>query len=141
VYEGTGPEARARTAIERAGLLFSKGQSRPAPGQDAAVRAIASELQTLNEAARVSGRRTRVEIIGHTDTDGTIAENGPLSEARAKAVHALLPLAALDAIDFVTSGVGSDAPLTQGTTEADKGRNRRASFRVTIGGTTGSQRP
>jgi outer membrane protein OmpA-like peptidoglycan-associated protein len=84
-----------------------------------------------------------VAITGHTDNDGSDSENGPLSNARATVVLSQTRSPALTAMAFTATGVGSTAPLTSGTTEADKQRNRRASFRVTLSDDSGqrSSRP
>ena len=47
-----------------------------------------NSAKVITEAARaaISGKSTRVEVIGHTDTSGSAAYNQKLSEARAKMV-------------------------------------------------------
>jgi OOP family OmpA-OmpF porin len=82
------------------------------------------------------GERARVEVVGHTDSDGSESSNGQLSRARADAVLAMLPTPLLDALDVSASGAGSSAPLVNGSTESEKQQNRRVSFRVTL-----SERP
>ena len=58
--------------------------------------------------------------------------NGSLSQARADALRRRSTRPLLDLLEFTTRGVGSRSPLTTGASEADKGRNRRASLRVTL---------
>jgi OOP family OmpA-OmpF porin len=131
-YAGTSAETRLKERIEAATLRFPRGQAGLAPGQEATLRSVADLLTELNEAVRVRGQRARVELIGHTDTDGTDVSNGPLSQARADALLALLRTPLLDALDLTATGAGSTSPLARGTAEQDKQQNRRVSFRVTL---------
>jgi OOP family OmpA-OmpF porin len=131
-YLGTSPEVQLKQRLEAASILFVRGQSRIVPGQEEAVRSVGNLLGELNQVLRVRGTRARVEIIGHTDTDGTDRENGPLSEARAERILGSLRSPLFDALDFTARGVGSSAPLTPGTSDAEKQSNRRASFRVVL---------
>ena len=133
-YAGTSAEARLKERIEAATVRFPRGQSRLAPGQEGTLRAVADLLVELNEAVRVRGQRARVEIVGHTDSDGTDVSNGPLSQARAEALLSMLRTPLLDSLDLATTGVGSASPLARGTSEQDKQQNRRASFRVILSG-------
>lgn len=135
-YSGDPPEARLQRRIEEIGVRFTRGQSHLGPGQAASVQNAAVLLNELNQTLRLRGQRARVEVVGHTDNDGTESANGPLSQARAEAVLALLPTPLLDAIDLSTTGVGATAPFTTGSTEDDKQQNRRVSFRVIL-----SERP
>jgi outer membrane protein OmpA-like peptidoglycan-associated protein len=82
-----------------------------------------------------------VEILGHTDNDGSDLANDPLSQARAAAVRAALGSPTLDAVSFSARGVGSTAPITAGATEPEKERNRRASLHVAISNQPTGNRP
>jgi OOP family OmpA-OmpF porin len=131
-YAGASAETRLKERIEAAALRFPRGQARLAPGQEGALRSVSDLLTELNEAVRVRGQRARVEIVGHTDSDGTEVANGPLSQARADALLAVLRSPLLDAVDLATTGAGSTSPLARGTGEQDKQQNRRVSFRVIL---------
>jgi outer membrane protein OmpA-like peptidoglycan-associated protein len=146
-YTGTPPDLQLKNRLQEMTLLFPKGQSRIAPGQVRTIRRIDAVLAALNDAVRAGNRRAAVELLGFTDTDGTDLENGPLSQARADAVLATLQTSTLDALDFTARGVGSAASrpagVTASTTEAEKERNRRVSFRVILpdGAAPGGRRP
>jgi outer membrane protein OmpA-like peptidoglycan-associated protein len=131
-YAGTAPDIRVRQALESIALLFPRGDARLVPDQDAAIRAAGAALTELNDLMRARGARATIELLGHTDADGTELENVPLSRRRAETVRALLPVSRLDALDLEVKGVASAAPLTAGDTEDDKRRNRRVAFRVTL---------
>lgn len=133
-YAGPSAEARLKERLEATTVRFPRGQAQIATGQENTIRAIADLLIELNEAVRVRGRRARVEIVGHTDSDGTDLANGPLSQARADALLSVIQSPLLDSLDLATTGAGSAAPLAQGTSEQQKQQNRRASLRVILGG-------
>ena len=111
-------------------LQFGRGTAELVPGQDAALRTMGDEVRQLDLLARQWGIRYRVIIAGHTDADGPEDRNLALSRARSAAVVNALPTAALTALVFDARGVGSSEPLTAGTTDADKQRNRRVAVRI-----------
>src|SRR5262245_59074352 len=142
-YAGQNPEARLKERLEAMTVQFPRGRSQVAADQADAVRAVAALLADLNDVLRARGRRAEVAVTGHTDNDGSDSENGPLSLARASTVLAGVRSPSFTALAFTADGLGSTAPLTPGTAEADKQRNRRASFTVTLGDDSGqrSSRP
>jgi OOP family OmpA-OmpF porin len=126
-------------AIESTSLLFPKGRAALVPGQTAAVDAVRSRIAYLDATARMAGARHGVQIVGHADTDGTEDQNAPLSRSRAEAVKALLGLEVFESLDVSIEGVGSNDPLTPGTTESEKRQNRRVSFRIDAGSLAGTR--
>jgi OOP family OmpA-OmpF porin len=142
-YAGTGPDVRLKEELESMTVQFPKGLSRVAPGQDQVLERVRASLRQLDDVVRARGQRARVEIVGHTDSDGSDIANEPLSLSRAETVRTLLGASQWDALEMAPRGVGSAVPLTGGTTEAEKGRNRRVSFRVVLGdeSSRGGQRP
>ena len=143
IYTGVAPGQRLKEQLESIAILFVRGQARFAAGQDRALREAEAACRELNDVVRARGARARIEIAGHTDADGTEVSNEPLSEARARAVGDMIGASRLDAMDVSIRGLGSASPLTSGTSEPDKQRNRRVSFRVTLpdAASPGSDRP
>jgi OOP family OmpA-OmpF porin len=131
-YTGIPPAVRLSEQLEALTVRFAKGQARIAPEQADSIRAAGDLLRELDEAVAHRGQRARVEILGHADADGTEIANEPLSQARADGVLHFLRTQRLDAVDLTARGLGTTAPLTRGTTEPDKQRNRRVSFRVLL---------
>lgn len=86
----------------------------------------------LDELARtlLSMGERRLEVIGHTDAQGSRASNVALSLARAQAVKSYLVNRGLVAERIATSGMGPDQPVADNTSEAGRARNRRIEFRV-----------
>jgi outer membrane protein OmpA-like peptidoglycan-associated protein len=134
VYTGTAPEARLKERLEAVVVRFPKGQSRFEPTQAAALADANAILTELDDTLNATGRRAQVEVVGHTDADGSDSVNGPLSQARADAVLKAVGTPARSALDLSAIGVGTTAPLAPGGDERDKERNRSVSFRVRIPG-------
>jgi len=88
--------------------------------------------QILDEMAKalltVKGRR--VEIIGHTDSDGLRTNNLALSQARANEVQRYLVAKGADAAMLTTTGMGPDRPVASNASSDGRARNRRIEFRV-----------
>jgi len=102
------------------------------PEQFTRVTGAAALIAQLSEALAVNGSTARIEVRGHTDSDGSELENGPLSQARADAVVRALSATAPDSITLAARGLGVEEPVTTGTSEAEKVLNRRVSLRVLL---------
>lgn len=74
--------------------------------------------------------QTRLEISGHTDSDGAEADNLALSDRRARAVVDFLTAAGIAADRLVAVGHGESRPLASNETDEGKAANRRIEFRV-----------
>ncbi len=72
----------------------------------------------------------KIEIGGHTDSDGTRARNLKLSQRRAEAVKAYLVKKGIAPERLVARGYGESRPLVKNDTPAHKQRNRRVEFHV-----------
>lgn len=72
----------------------------------------------------------RLEISGHTDSDGAEAFNLALSKQRAEAVLAYLSAAGVVSDRLEAIGFGESRPVGDNETEAGKAENRRIEFRV-----------
>ena len=131
-YAGLSAREQLTRRIEALTILFAKGRSELGAGQLAQVTSAATLISQLGEALTVAGQSARIEIRGHTDSDGSDVENGPLSQARADAVFRMLGAAAPDSIILAARGLGVDEPVTTGTSEPEKVLNRRVSLRVLL---------
>ncbi len=72
----------------------------------------------------------RIEIIGHTDADGSSSENLLLSEARAEAVALFLAEQGVDRKRMELKGMGATMPIASNETDYGKARNRRTEIVV-----------
>lgn len=69
-----------------------------------------------------------VEIGGHTDDDGTVAENQVLSQLRADSVKAYLESKGIDGDRMEAVGYGEERPKVANDSASGKAENRRIEF-------------
>ncbi len=72
----------------------------------------------------------RVEISGHTDTQGNYKYNKGLSKRRAAAVVDYLTKAGIDKSRLESRGASWDEPIATNETEAGRQKNRRVEFKI-----------
>ena len=70
----------------------------------------------------------KLEIDGHTDSDGNSVANMKLSEGRAEEVKRQLVLGGIDAGRLIAKGFGASRPLVGNSTPDGKATNRRVEF-------------
>jgi len=102
------------------GILFDVNKSVVKPESMGTVQQIAAALK--------SDPSLKLEIGGHTDSDGDAAKNLALSEARANAVRTLLVEQGVGADRLTARGYGATKPLEANTTAEGKANNRRVEF-------------
>jgi OmpA-OmpF porin, OOP family len=103
------------------GILFDVNSDRIKAESYGSLKEIAG---VLSENAAV-----KVQIVGHTDSDGDEAANLELSRRRAAAVKATLTKEfAIDAARMDTDGKGESQPIDSNTTPSGKANNRRVEF-------------
>lgn len=74
----------------------------------------------------------KVEISGHTDSQGKDAYNLDLSDRRAKAVRAYLVNKGVEAHRMDAKGYGETKPIASNTSASGRAQNRRVEFNITI---------
>lgn len=74
--------------------------------------------------------KLKVEISGHTDSDGSASHNLQLSQERAQAVVDYLTRLGIDPDRLVAKGYGQTRPIASNNTEAGKQKNRRTEFKI-----------
>jgi OOP family OmpA-OmpF porin len=100
------------------GILFETGKSEISPESAPTLKQIAQALKDHPE--------LRVRIEGHTDNVGKPDANMALSEARAKAVMAVLVGEhGIEAARLEAAGLGDTKPATPNTTPEGRANNRR----------------
>jgi outer membrane protein OmpA-like peptidoglycan-associated protein len=73
----------------------------------------------------------KIEISGHTDSDGNKKANQLLSQNRAKAVYDYAVNAGIVAARLSYKGYGDAKPLVPNTTPENKAKNRRTEIKIT----------
>jgi OOP family OmpA-OmpF porin len=81
-------------------------------------------------AAAIACLTARIEISGHTDADGSDADNMRLSQDRARAVAAYITMRGVDAGRLEAKGFGESKPVADNESPEGKAKNRRIEFRV-----------
>jgi len=97
----------------------------------ATIKAVSFPL--LNEVARIIKDNPgiqRIDIEGHTDSDGSAAYNRGLSDKRAKAVRQYLVKQGIAGGKLTGKGYGEDRPIADNATADGKEKNRRVEFLV-----------
>ncbi len=102
------------------GILFDSGSDNIKPESYGILKKIAAALQ---------GGDLQVNIIGHTDADGSEDTNMALSEARAEAVKfALINEFGVDGSVLSFEGRGESEPVAENNSPEGKAKNRRVEF-------------
>jgi outer membrane protein OmpA-like peptidoglycan-associated protein len=93
---------------------------------DVGSAAIRPEMRpVLDEIGRNLDTKTQVTIVGHTDSTGSDAVNGPLSVDRAEAVRDYLKVRGVPPQAMAVQGHGSREPVASNSTDAGRAANRR----------------
>lgn len=121
-----------RQRIQQQIVRFVMGGVQIAPGQTQDLQTLMADVQRLFAIAPAAGRNVRLEIIGHTDTEGDELSNQRLSQQRAAKLLSMLLSKQLNPSSFTPVGVGSAQPVRAETTDADKQFNRSVSFKVSL---------
>lgn len=87
---------------------------------------------TLNEVASVLAEypKTYIDVLGHTDSDGTEAYNQSLSERRAQSVASYLTGRGVQSARVATRGYGEMQPIASNETVEGKASNRRVEIKL-----------
>ena len=114
-------EVRAFTgAIE--GIQFERGKAKIRTTSEPILQAAAVVLQKFPS--------IRIEVSGHTSSEGDRAYNQSLSEERAAAVRQWLLDHDVLASRITSRGAGPDEPVSDNATEAGRSKNRRIEFKI-----------
>jgi OmpA-OmpF porin, OOP family len=89
-------------------------------------RASQQRLQLLAKVIREDGRR--LNIVGHTDSEGNADINRTLSTSRAEAVKSFLVSQGVPAEHLSASGRGQEQPIADNRTPEGRQKNRRIEF-------------
>ena len=118
-----GPRCAARLgAVHRARLIeFSTGSARITKESGPVLDALARVFERCND--------DRIEIGGHTDSQGAEDLNQRISQARAEAVVSALIERGVAPGRIVAKGYGETVPVASNETEDGRARNRRIEFK------------
>ena len=72
----------------------------------------------------------KLQVVGHTDSDGNAKANKALSKRRAASVVKYLVKNGIEKDRLLYVGVGADKPIASNDTEEGKDKNRRVEFEI-----------
>jgi outer membrane protein OmpA-like peptidoglycan-associated protein len=111
----------AQGKVSTNGILFDSGSAIIQPQSMGVIRQISQVLQQEGSMA--------LNIVGHTDADGSDVANMKLSADRAAAVKdALVNVYGIDASRLSTEGKGESEPVADNASPEGKAQNRRVEF-------------
>lgn len=132
-------EAKLRRELTDAGvqvtrtgdtIVLNMDQAVTFDTDSAAVRA--SSHRVLDAVAKVLAEydKTVVDVMGHTDSDGSAGYNQALSERRARSVASYLSASGIEAQRLLVVGYGENRPVATNSTAAGKQANRRVEIQI-----------
>lgn len=108
--------------IALSNVAFELGSDRLTPSSREALIDIAASLRSQSE--------LRVEVAGHTDSQGGEAYNMDLSQRRAESVRNFLIGRGVAAEQLTAKGYGPHQPVADNATASGRAMNRRVEFRI-----------
>lgn len=116
------PENPAPEKIAQNDLLFQTGKS----------VILQSSFNSLNKLAKwlKENSQFNLDLIGHTDSQGSESYNLKLSQNRAKAVKQYLENQGVGATRILSSGKGESEPIASNDTAEGRTKNRRVEFTI-----------
>jgi len=92
-----------------------------------------SSFEKLDEVADIlkASPELKVTVEGHTSTEGSYEFNMKLSKDRAATVKTYLESKGVDPARITAIGYGPDKPVNNGSSEADRAKNRRVELQLT----------
>lgn len=113
---------RLNAALDAAALRFAPGA---ASFEGDTIEAMAGLRDAMQDCTAY-----RIEIGGHTDSQGSASFNQQLSQARAEAVRAAMAAADIPVDHLRARGYGPSQPVATNDTEAGREQNRRIEMRL-----------
>ena len=104
------------------GIFFDQGKSTIRKQSNATLEGAVKVLQEFPS--------VRLEISGHTSSEGNNEVNAKLSQERADAVKTWLADKGVDPNRIQTRGAGSDEPIADNKTALGRAKNRRIEFKI-----------
>jgi outer membrane protein OmpA-like peptidoglycan-associated protein len=98
----------------------------------ASAKLLPKSFKSLNEVAKIlsTDNTLKLDIDGHTDSQGKPERNQILSDNRANAVKTYLISKGIDESRLLAAGHGQDQPVAENKTAAGRAKNRRVEMKA-----------
>jgi outer membrane protein OmpA-like peptidoglycan-associated protein len=123
----------SKNRLEQQVIHFDIGKSVLVTANRDSLRTIADLVRSLLKAGEGAGEHANIEIVGHTDNQGSAESNDQLGLGRATAVRSALVTLGVDGRRLDVKTVGSRQPLQVGEIGTVQAENRSVSFHVQTG--------
>lgn len=90
-----------------------------------------AQLETIAQTLKASPSLGKVNVVGHSDDEGTPDYNARLAEARARTVSSYLAIQGIALDQIVVKSYGSQRPVATNASDAGRQLNRRVDVFVT----------
>ena len=121
---------RLQKVVEGAIIRFAVGSSVLNVTEAVKLEQLAPQIKLLLEKGRLLGETATLDVVGHSDSSGVEATNGPLSRSRAEHVVAQLLRDDVTKSELQSRGVAASEPLRKEENEEARQYNRSVTFRV-----------
>ncbi len=98
-------------------ITFDTNEASIKPDFNSVLNSISKVLAEYN--------KTYIQILGYTDSTGSIATNNALSLRRANSISNYLRIKGIDGNRIITDGLGSSNPIASNATAVGREQNRR----------------
>jgi outer membrane protein OmpA-like peptidoglycan-associated protein len=115
-------EIKEKGFVNLYGILFDTGKDVPKQESNETLEQLGNFIK--------NNPNLKLEIIGHTDSEGDDAYNKDLSQRRAKGVLNWLQEKKINVLNIQTQGMGESSPVASNKTESGKALNRRVEIKV-----------
>ena len=115
-------EIKEKGFVNLYGILFDSGKDIPKEESEPVLNELANFVKNNDS--------LKIEILGHTDSDGDHVYNEDLSRRRAQSVKKWLLDNGIDVSNVRADGRGESSPIASNNTDEGKALNRRVEVRV-----------
>jgi OOP family OmpA-OmpF porin len=119
-----------RLEIQNRIIFFKSNSDIILSGQQEIIRKLSRNIKKLRSRARLLNKEVYIEIIGHSDSTGADNIKMEISRRRAEKMLSMLIAEGMPADFFSTTGVGTQNPIKEESSEHDRAFNRSVSFKV-----------
>lgn len=115
-------ELKAKGFVNLYGIHFDSGKDIPNNESEETLSELANLLKDYGN--------LKIQIVGHTDSDGDDKLNQNLSLRRAQSIITWLKARQVDVSNISAIGLGESSPISSNKTDAGKALNRRVEIRI-----------